>query len=195
MQSSPDSIKSNGDSNVCKFVVKLCPYKKTDEAEEDVKRMPIGKCYRLEEKDHKNPHTGVVTKKLERYVSVFLLDNYAGDTIEKQLKNLLNDVTQNHPFLKKLSSKGVFTVFKCSELEEKLHLTTKTNPEDHVPPDERVIKQGEDFHSHAGIFPQDEQQWLNFDETASKMQKLVEEKTNLGEKVVYSVAEIKEVKV
>ena len=82
---------------------------------------------------------------------------YAGDTIEKQLKNLLNDVNQNHPFLKKISGKGVFTVFKCSELNEKLHLTTRTDPEDYVPPEDRVIKKGEDFHSHAGVFPQDKQ--------------------------------------
>ena len=61
MQSSPDSVKNGGDSSECQMIVILCPFGKTNEAEEDNKRMPIGRCYRLEEKDHKNPRTGEVT--------------------------------------------------------------------------------------------------------------------------------------
>ena len=130
--------------------------------------------YYLSKIKFEDPITGEKKEKLELYLSVVCLDCYDGNSIEEKLKNLCDDIDNNHPTLN-ISVNAIFTVFKSSELNEKFNLTTIRKPEDYVPSEERVIKDPE-FHSHGGLFPADEQQWLNFDETAINMRKLIEEK-------------------
>ena len=191
MQSTEDSNNSNDETNGCQLVGRMCTLKRTNKAEDDEKRLPINSCYWLEEKDYTDPKTGETKKKRELYLSVYCLDGYAGNSIKEKLQNLYKDVKDNHPDVDKFPGKAVFTVFKSSELKDRFNLTTKRLPEDHVPPEERVISKEREFHSHGGLFPADEQQWLNFDDTASAMRDLVLEKIKQGEKVVYSVAEFK----
>ena len=191
MQSTEDCNKSNDETNGCQLVGRMCTLRRTNEAVEADKRISINKCYRLEEKDYTDPITGEKKKKKELYLSVYCLDGYAGNSIKEKLQNLYKDVKDNHPDVDKFPGKAVFTVFKSSELKDRFNLTTKRLPEDHVPPEERVIPKEREFHSHGGLFPADEQQWLNFNKTATAMQELVDEKIKQGEKVVYSVAEFK----